>query len=71
MSEDKEKYPGLWGITNHVVYVIDVIANDLKISTQEASRLVRDAVESTPVFNRIKRSVTLKRKKDIECSPSS
>lgn len=70
MSEDKEKYPELWGITNHMVYVIDVIANDFNISTQEASKLVRDAVESTPVFNRIKRSAMLKMRKESKCSPS-
>jgi len=60
MDTKTEKYPELWGLTNHLVYVIDVIANDFNITTQEASKLVRSAVESTTVFNRIKKSVEKK-----------
>jgi hypothetical protein len=64
-----EKYPALWGLTNHLVYVIDVMARDFNITTQEASRLVRSAVESTPVFNRIKKSVE-KKIKEESCTRS-
>lgn len=68
MSE-KEKYPGLWSITNHFAYLMDVIAKDFSITTQKASLLVRDAVMSTPEFNRIKRVVE-KKLKEESCTQS-
>jgi hypothetical protein len=64
-----EKYPGLWSITNHMTYLIDVIAKEFSISTKDASILVRDAVMSTPEFNRIKKVVE-KKLKEASCTPS-
>jgi hypothetical protein len=69
MSKENERYPGLWEITNHLVQIIDVIAKDFNITTQEASKLVGSAIQSTPMLNRIKKSVE-KTIKEGPCTPS-